>query len=175
MSISSSSRLSFSLSIFVFMSLFVFGTRSIEYSSSSTGLFSSAHADPSSPVSVDETPRRDTPKSKQISICELYESVALVKAKKETQIDASCTCEVTRETCGKNWRGAQKKVFQCACTLPGGCQVNTCSLSDMTATAKATTLCKKTSCSCVKQSESICAEGILGQKSHPYQCDCPQD
>ena len=124
-------------------------------------------------VVVNEKPRLSTPSKTTVEICELYEAVAVVKAKKETQIDASCLCEVTDKYCGKNWRGAQKKLFVCACSLPGSCQVDTCSLSDITATAKATTLCKKASCSCVKQSDAVCAAGILGQASNPYICDCP--
>jgi hypothetical protein len=132
-------------------------------------------AETTSKVTVDETPRHESPKTQELSICELYETVAVLKAKKETQIDASCACKVSDEVCGKNWRGAHKKIFRCACSLPQGCKVNTCSLSDITATTKATALCKKTSCSCIKQSEAICAEELLGQKSHPYSCDCPQD
>ena len=134
---------------------------------------SSVQAQHSDKVAVNENPRWSNSTKTKVEICELYETVAVMKAKKKTQIDASCLCEVTHKQCGKNWRGAQKKVFECACSLPGSCQVNTCSLSDITATAKSTTLCKKTSCSCVKQGDSVCAKGVLGQSSNPYVCDCP--
>ena len=123
---------------------------------------------------VDETPQFETPQAKEINVCELYESLAVIKAKAETQIDSSCACELTTETCGKNWRGAQKKVFKCRCALPGACRVNTCSISDITATAKATKLCKKTTCSCVPQGETSCAKSFLGKRSTPFACHCPQ-
>ena len=132
-------------------------------------------AEPTTQSQVDETPRYGATSERVVNICELYETVAVLKAKKETQVDASCRCKVSAKTCGKNWRGAQKKIFVCACGLPGTCAVDTCSLSDVTATAKATALCKKTSCSCVQSEETVCAEGILGQKSHPYRCECPQE
>jgi hypothetical protein len=126
-------------------------------------------------IQVDETPRFETPTVKELKVCELYESLALVKAKADTQIDSSCTCQLTTETCGSNWRGAVQKVFECRCVLPAGCQVDTCSLSDITATAKATKLCKKTTCSCVKSGEARCGSGFLGKRSSPFRCDCPQN
>ena len=131
--------------------------------------------EPATQSQVDETPRHGVARERIVNVCELYETVAVLKAKKETQFDASCRCKVSAETCGKNWRGAQKKIFVCACDLPGSCVVDTCSLSDVTATAKATALCKKTSCSCVQRGDAVCAEGILGQQSHPYHCECPQE
>ena len=132
-------------------------------------------AEPATHSQVDETPRYGATRERVVNICELYETVAKIKAKKETQVDASCRCKVSAETCGKNWRGAQKKIFVCACDLPGSCVVDTCSLSDVIATAKATALCKKTSCSCIRRGDAVCAEGILGQQSHPYHCECPQE
>lgn len=135
------------------------------------------YADPQSSevAQVDETPKFASTQIKELKICELYESLALVKAKSETQLDADCTCQLTSDTCGKNWRGAVQKIFQCRCKMLGSCQVNTCSLSDITATAKATKLCKKPSCSCIKLSDNQCERGFLGKKSKPFRCDCPQD
>lgn len=169
--------LTLSLSVSAIVALILNALALCSGSSESTSIFNQiAHAEPTAPqiVKIDETPRFGAVQAVDVKVCELYESLATVKATAETQIDAKCTCALTAETCGKNWRGAQKKVFKCSCQLPSGCQVNACSLSDITATAKATKLCKKTTCSCVKAGQAPCAPNFLGKQSLPYKCDCPQ-
>lgn len=128
---------------------------------------------------VDETPRYTKPLQQELKICDLYETMAVLKAKAQTQVDAQCKCEATEQMCGKNWRGAQKRHFRCACTLPGSCEVNTCSYSDMTATARATALCKKSSCSCTVEGGPKnglrCGEDFMKKTPVKYLCSCPQD
>jgi hypothetical protein len=139
---------------------------------------SSLSAEPSY-TRVDETPHYTKPLHQELKICDLYETMAVLKAKAQTQVDAQCTCEATEEMCGKNWRGAQKRQFVCACTLPGSCEVNTCSYSDLTATARATALCKKSSCSCTVEGGSKnsqrCGEDFMKKTPVKYRCSCPQE
>lgn len=124
---------------------------------------------------VDERPRYGKPIQRDVKICDLYETLAKLKAKAETQADASCECTATEELCEKNWRGAQKRYFACQCTLPGSCEVSTCSYSDVTATARATVACKKSSCSCIARSGQRCGEDFAKQTPEVYDCSCPQD
>ena len=48
--------------------------------------------------------------TKDLKICDLYESAAVLKAKAKTEVSATCACTQTTTECGKNWRGAMKYV-----------------------------------------------------------------
>ena len=111
--------------------------------------------------------------SKELKICDLYESAAVLKAKAKTEVSATCACTQTKAECGKNWRGAMKYEFDCKCELRGSCEVTKCAGSDITATAKASATCRKSNCSCVKQGEAACGKGLMGGEKHNYVCKCP--
>ncbi len=109
---------------------------------------------------------------KVLTVCAMYERSAKAHAKRKFGWDAKCKCATNGVRCERNYRGAKKKIYKCACVKSAPCNVKVCSISELIAPWKASYKCakekkkKKVSCSCVKSSK-------CGKYSHWYLCHCP--
>lgn len=51
-----------------------------------------------------------------VNVCAMYQTTAEMKAKQKCGVlGTQCGCFVTRDTCGQNWRGAYKHIYECHC------------------------------------------------------------
>ena len=108
------------------------------------------------------------PKAIHIRVCEVYKVEAELKARtKSKYLDAKVSCQVTKKKCGRNWRGAQRRVWSCTVVPTKPCRASVCARSDVTATAKAVIKCRKPSCSCLKTVERC------SRKARIFDCECP--